>query len=115
MSTDGRFVAGQAKTPGSGRKPGSTNKRKTIDVAAILEERDEDLVGDLLTDIRDMTDPVERATARLKLLEYVAPRRKAIEMSGHLGTEAAPITEENVDDVLRRARLRAVRGSAGAG
>lgn len=104
---------GRPKPEGSGRKAGSGNKRKTIDVAAILEERDVDLIDLLLTDIEQVTDPRKRAGLRLQLLEYVAPRRKAIEMSGELGM-GVPITEDNVDDVYQRARKRALRLAGGA-
>jgi hypothetical protein len=102
------------KTPGSGRKPGTPNKRSTLDVHGKLAAANVDLVTDILADIEKILDPVERAAARLKLLEYCAPKLKAVELSGDLG-QATPVTEDNVNELWERARLRAISGGAGVG
>ncbi len=104
----------RAKVPGSGRKAGTPNKRTVLDVHAKLAAGDVDLVGDILSDIELILDPVERAAARLKLLEYCAPKLKAVELSGDLGS-ATPVTEDNVNELWDRARLRVVANGGGTG
>lgn len=100
------------KTPGSGRKPGTPNKRATLDVHGKLAAAGVDVVADILEDIKAILDPAERAAARLKLLEYCAPKLKAVELSGDIGA-ATPVTEDNVDELWERARLRVVAAANG--
>ncbi len=108
MSEPAIAVQPRVKTPGSGRKAGTPNKRTMLDVHAKLAAAGVDLIKDILGDIEKIVDPAERASARLKLLEYCAPKLKAVELTGNIG-DATAVNEDNVDGLWERARLRAVR------
>jgi hypothetical protein len=72
---------GAPKPSGSGRKAGTPNKRMAYDVSRRLEELGVDLMDEILEEMKHL-DPRERVRAYLELLEYCAPKLKALEIDG---------------------------------
>jgi len=71
------FKVGEKRHPNAGRKAGTPNK-DTLPLKAILEANKCEPVLELLKLIPDLI-PEKQADVYLKLLEYIYPRRKAIE------------------------------------
>lgn len=75
------------KTPGSGRKKGTPNKR-TQEVLDLLEEKfpDYNPIVAMAEIANDEELPIDmRMSAHKEVAQYVAPKRKAIEHSGNAG------------------------------
>lgn len=77
--------AGKPKT--GGRQKGTPNKRIAFSVHERLKEGGIDLIKDILKDIEEMKNPVDRCKCRLQLLEYCDAKRKAIEMTGDINLD----------------------------
>jgi len=74
-----------------GRQKGTPNKREAYSVQKRLEEMGFDLIGEILNEIAEMEDPMDRAQCYLRLLEYCDAKRKAIEISGELNANQMEI------------------------
>lgn len=67
------------KIPGSGRKKGTPNKN-AFNIIAALEANKIDVVKELITDLTFMP-PYQRVDIWLKLLEFIYPKRKALDLN----------------------------------
>lgn len=83
------FQPGRKKT--GGRKKGTVNKR-TADITERLEG--EDIVGSLLNIAKTTDDEVLRASIYKDLMQYVYPKRKAVEMAADMNINTKSIQIE---------------------
>lgn len=77
------FHPGDKKPETSGRKPGTPNKR-TNELKALLAELGIDPVKKVIALLPSLNDK-EKVDIYMKLLEYIYPKRKAIESDGQEG------------------------------
>ena len=93
---------GYAKS--GGRQKGTPNRRNKIDVYGSLEERGIDLVDEILKSLEECNEPADRLHAYFKLLEYCAPKFRAIDHP--IDDDEAPIniTPDNVVDLYNIAK-----------
>lgn len=80
MAKRGRKPGG-TKTPGSGRKKGTPNKI-TLDLITALEENNLAPVARIKR-VWAKLKPGHQAEIALRLMEYVYPKRKAVDSLGH--------------------------------
>lgn len=86
MSDDKELVNGVDYGIGVGRKPGSKNKRYSVE--AQLKLAGVDLVHQILKDAQDASvKPVDRAKIYLELLQYIAPKQKSVEVLQDIPTQ----------------------------
>jgi hypothetical protein len=78
-----KFRAGHAKPENSGRQKGVPN-RKTLILKEALDQLGHDLPTKI-TDLLPQLPPDKQMDVYLELMQYVYPRRKAVELSGHDG------------------------------
>lgn len=71
---------GKPRPPGSGRQPGSLNKKSKI-VQEILEDNGINLVAKILYELPAL-DATERTKALIGLMPYVYPKLTSTELSG---------------------------------
>ena len=79
----GRFKRGATRPPGSGMKKGRPNN-KTLILKSITDELGLDVprrLGELLPKL----NPAKQADVLLALLDYIYPKRRAVEHSGPQG------------------------------
>lgn len=97
------FNKGQAKTPGSGRKAGTPNKKTEI-LLEIFEANEycpaEEAVK-ILKDPKSLLDDKDKISAHLKLMEFKFPKRKAVE---HSGPNDGPIETETYEQYVSRVK-----------
>lgn len=86
------FKPGQPRPPGAGRKPGTPNK-KTQELVAILEELKLDPVR-ALCDLLPRLEERDQKDVYQKLMEYIYPKRKAVELTGEGGGPIQTATPE---------------------
>ncbi len=101
----GKFTPGTPKHPASGRKPGTPNK-KTVELKSVLDELSVDPVRALF-DLLPMLDLEKQADVYMRMMEYLYPKRKAVEHSGVDGgaIEFAPVvTNEERLELVKRLR-----------
>ena len=89
------FKKGQQKTPGSGRKPGSTNKLPSSVVRGIAEMLIEYQQSGKMKEDFDALDSKDRIVVAEKYTGYIAPRRQAVD--GNLDINTA---KSNLDETL---------------
>jgi hypothetical protein len=107
------------KTPGSGRKKGTPNKR-TVDLAARLKALKCDPVGELvhLAQAADV-DAAIRARCYIELLTYLYPKRKSIEITEPEQPEPADnldlsyLTDDELETMQDILKARAAREREG--
>jgi hypothetical protein len=98
------FKPGQKRPPNAGRKKGTPNK-KTRELVAVLDELNVNPVQALI-DLIPNLEEAKQADVYLKLLEYVYPKRRAIEVS------ADDNMIDSLADGLTRARERLLKAKA---
>ncbi len=82
-----------------GRQKGTPNKRAEFSVAERLKEKGYEVVGKILDDIEEITDPRARVKFHLQLLEYCDAKRKAIEITDHSMPEPVVIVRTSGETV----------------
>jgi hypothetical protein len=103
------FVKGMKRPPGAGRKKGTPNKR-TLEVLAVLEEENCDPIRYLA---RVATGQEEANMARFmaakELLQYAAPKLKAVEHSGNIDSEITDAKGVDMDRIRQIAKMDPMR------
>lgn len=92
-----RFQSGHQKPENSGRKKGIPN-RKTLMLKEALEQLGHDLPTKI-TELLPQLSSDKQMDVYLELMQYVYPRRKAVELSG---TDGQPIEVATRNDNLKR-------------
>lgn len=72
------------RPPGSGRAKGTPNKKTVILEDLIFNKLNTDLPISLLNDLDEVHNALERAKIKLALMEYLYPKRKALEVSSEM-------------------------------
>lgn len=75
----GKFQVGAPRPPGGGRKRGTPNKKTKL-LQTTLEQLGPDLPSRLLLLLPELP-PEKQADVLLELMQYVFPKRKAIEVA----------------------------------
>lgn len=96
---DYNFKPGHAKV--GGRKPGTPNK-KTQALQEILEEGLGKGLPEKIVEIMHTLDPKDQVKVLLELMQYIYPKRKAIEVSGADGHPLEVYFQMNEDERKRR-------------
>lgn len=101
------FVKGQPRIPGSGRAKGTPNKKTQV-LVEILEAKDFNVPAKLIELVNGgLLLPKEQADVLLELMQYVYPKRKAVEMTGADGEPLQVVAPRTTEELI--AISRAVR------
>lgn len=87
-------VKGGIKTPNSGRKAGTPNK-KTINLEAKLEEKGLDVAVEMIQLFNECEDQGLKYNILKELMKYVYPQRKAVDME-LTGKDGEPLATQKV-------------------
>ena len=79
------FTPGDKRPKYGGRKKGSTNK-KTQEFQDILDAMKFSPAREAIKSLRLVDDPIKHAELCIKLMEFIYPKRKAIDVSSEDGS-----------------------------
>lgn len=95
------FKPGDPRPENAGRKKGSPNKiTKTLE--SFFDEQGLFLPEKILSEIQEIASPSERMKVWLELLQYIYPKRKALEMSGEITNPYAHMTLEELKELGKK-------------
>jgi hypothetical protein len=96
-----KFTSETARAAGKKSKRGKS--KKTIAKQERLENLFEANGGfeEIFNDIAQIEDPSQRATARMKMLEYFTPKLKSVDMSTTIQDEREELTPEEIEQRLK--------------
>lgn len=95
---------GKPRPEGAGRKKGTPNKN-SLDLLRICEEKGVDVFAEMVSIAMTTTLPEVRFKMFSQIAEYLYPKRKALEHSGHLGMEWAKKVEE-IDSMTKEDQVK---------
>ncbi len=84
----GKFINGQEKPTGSGRRKGTRNKKSEA-LEAILDSLGFNLVDELIKRLPKLS-PEKQADIILGLMPFVYPKKKAIDLDGNSASGEIP-------------------------
>ena len=90
------FVKGQAKTPGSGRKKGTPNKRTVFGAEFVLGFLEEYRASGKMKKDWEALDPKDRMAIAERMMPYVMPKQAAVTASVVVGGDKS-VEEELVE------------------
>jgi len=97
-----QYKKGDQRPQGSGRKPGSKNKKSFL-VLEVLENNGIDIVQKIIDSLPSL-QPQDQVKALIALLPYCFPKLTAIEVSGGMNLQderpLKEISNEDLDQIL---------------
>lgn len=97
-----KFEKGHKKIEGSGRQKGTPNKPTPLKawIASLIDENRERFMADL-----EDLEPIQRVMVLEKLLNFVLPKMKSVELQGNEKADSMKVLIQNVSAFHRQQRI----------